>query len=644
MRLVELTLTRYGPFAALRIALDPAPGRINLLHAPNGAGKSVLRQAFGDLLFGIGGQSPMGFRFGYEGMRLGAVAVAEDASRFGFARRKGRGNTLLDANGEPDSSGRLDRLLGGTDRGLLERLFALDTERLRLGGEDLLRSGGLLSDALLAGSGLRDVKALRQALDEAADAAAPARKSAQKPFYQALDRLADAGRRARAALLRPEAWERAERDLAAAVAARQAHNAATTAANAEIARLERLRRVRAPLAEYDEAAAELARSRAAHPEVPDLPAGLEARLEDAARACEASAQDLMRETALRDERAGECAALTPAAGILAEAAAIKRMDEQAGGGGAGRGAPPRGGGGPGAAPLRPGPGCRAAPGAITGRDERAGGGGRALADLPLRTAELAAQRERLRTILRRLGSSLPPGRAGEAIPDRACESAARHLIARHAALESSHAQAQAAISEARRTILAQQQERAALPAADAAAALLAPLVAEIRAAGDPAACSEAADAACAASAASEASALAAVPGWTGGAAALIALTPPADASLAGRPAPAGAAPAEQRHRRTRVDEAIPQRDAAAGPIWAAAGPSPTSTRLTRPGGGASRAGPWSTAWPSPRPPRPRPNDVLSPARPIWREPMRRRCGRPTRSPTGACASPMRSRG
>jgi uncharacterized protein YhaN len=76
MRLLSLTLENYGIFQAQRIAFDPAPGRINLLIAPNGAGKSILRNAFCDLLFGIHGQSPMGFRYGYTRMRLLAGAKA----------------------------------------------------------------------------------------------------------------------------------------------------------------------------------------------------------------------------------------------------------------------------------------------------------------------------------------------------------------------------------------------------------------------------------------------------------------------------------------------------------------------------------------------------------------------------------------
>src|SRR5436309_12647814 len=122
MRLTALTLTNYGVFQSERVDLDPAPGRINLLIAPNGAGKSILRGAFCDLLFGVGAQTPMGFRYGYKDMRL--LAHAETAGGpVVFGRRKGQGNTLIDAGGQRLDPAALAALLGGADRALLERLF-----------------------------------------------------------------------------------------------------------------------------------------------------------------------------------------------------------------------------------------------------------------------------------------------------------------------------------------------------------------------------------------------------------------------------------------------------------------------------------------------------------------------------------------
>ena len=63
MRLKSLTLTRYGNYDDSLIHFDDSPGVVNILLAPNGAGKSVLRNAVTDLLYGIHNQTPMGFRY-----------------------------------------------------------------------------------------------------------------------------------------------------------------------------------------------------------------------------------------------------------------------------------------------------------------------------------------------------------------------------------------------------------------------------------------------------------------------------------------------------------------------------------------------------------------------------------------------------
>jgi ABC-type uncharacterized transport system ATPase subunit len=88
MRLTSLSLENYGNFANARLALDPQPGHINIAVGPNGVGKTVLRQAFHDLLFGIPGQTKMAFLYGYQGMRLFAEGIDQAArlSRSGGAK------------------------------------------------------------------------------------------------------------------------------------------------------------------------------------------------------------------------------------------------------------------------------------------------------------------------------------------------------------------------------------------------------------------------------------------------------------------------------------------------------------------------------------------------------------------------------
>src|SRR3984957_9663121 len=116
MRLTGLALSNYGNFKSERIDFSTRPGTVNLLLAPNGGGKSVLRGAFCDLLFGIGGQSPMGFRYGYPGMRILAEAIDANGEAFSFGRRKGQGNTLITADGTALDPVTIARRLGSVDR------------------------------------------------------------------------------------------------------------------------------------------------------------------------------------------------------------------------------------------------------------------------------------------------------------------------------------------------------------------------------------------------------------------------------------------------------------------------------------------------------------------------------------------------
>src|SRR5260370_4628701 len=130
MRLTSCTLENYGNFANARLALDPQPGHINVVVGPNGIGKTVMRQAFHDLLFGIPGQTKMAFLHGYQGMRLFAEGIDAGGGSFAFGRRKGIGNTLVDAAGNSLNPNVLVPLIGEVDDALFERLFGLDSHLL----------------------------------------------------------------------------------------------------------------------------------------------------------------------------------------------------------------------------------------------------------------------------------------------------------------------------------------------------------------------------------------------------------------------------------------------------------------------------------------------------------------------------------
>ena len=245
MRLRSFSLENYGNFADARLALDPEPGHINLVLAPNGGGKTVLRQGFRDLLFGIPGQTKMAFLYGYQGMRVFAQGTDTSGASFAFGRRKGIGNTLVDEAGHSLDPGILRSLLGEADEALFERLFGLDSQLLRAGGDAILTSGGDLAEALFAaGSGIASVRRLREKFEEMRDQLAPSRQTRSRPLYQALDKLRGAHRDLRAAMVRPRDWQELKakldftRDRWSSLAREQAR------IRSEIERLQRIKRVR----------------------------------------------------------------------------------------------------------------------------------------------------------------------------------------------------------------------------------------------------------------------------------------------------------------------------------------------------------------------------------------------------------------
>ncbi len=471
MRLTSLALTHYGIFQSERIELDPAPGRINLLIAPNGAGKSILRGAFCDLLFGVGAQTPMGFRYGYKEMRL--LAHAETASgAVVFGRRKGQGNTLIDASGERIDPAVLAALLGGADRPLLERLFALDTDRLRQGGQALLESGGALAEALVSASGgVRQARDLRMKLEGARDSLAPPRRTQSRPFYQALDQFLGARKRVAAATLKPEVREKQEAEVKALQDRRDDFDLSHKRATRRLSQLDRVRRVRPTLAALDQHTAWLA----AHPGAPVMPVDAGTRLDDAERALREAEQAIRHATETRDATAGKVALITVDEALIEAGTELDRL-------------------------VR-----------------RAGAMEKAAADRPARQSELDAATGRIAAMLRRLGAE-----PTDPVPPLPAIARARQLLSEHDALRGD-------LNRLPREAAAKQAERD--NAASALAALPPPadlrvlkrLVREIGA--DPAA--SAADAArvVAQRRAALDQALRRVPGWTGGAEALAALRP-----------------------------------------------------------------------------------------------------------------------
>ncbi len=323
MRLTAFSLEHYGNFEAVRLSLDPRPGHLNLVVAPNGAGKTVLRQAFRDFLFGIPGQTRMAFRYGYAGMRLFAEGIGTNRAAFAIGRRKGIGNTLIDRDGNSVDPQCLKGLIGEADEMLFERLFALDSQLLRSGADAMLASGGDLAEALFAaGSGISGLRRMREDFEGLRDRLAPQNKAKQPPFYQALDALNRARSELHASTVRPQAWD----DLSTKLDHARNHLEALAAEEAEGRReIKRLLRIKA-VRPWLEKRAAARQQHAAAQGAPHLPADIEERWREARQTVVLAERDLEEATETLEKLTASLAVEQPDSTLLDEGERIDGLE------------------------------------------------------------------------------------------------------------------------------------------------------------------------------------------------------------------------------------------------------------------------------------------------------------------------------
>jgi uncharacterized protein YhaN len=160
MRISKLDLTRYGCFTNQSIAFQGKQAGtpdLHVIYGRNEAGKSTLLNAYMDLLFGIGGQSPFSFLHPYNTMRIGALLEFADGEQE-FIRIKKQQGSLLDQAERPIGDGVIQRELGGLDRERYRTMFSLDDAYLQEGGQNILASKGDLGVLLFSASaGLADL-------------------------------------------------------------------------------------------------------------------------------------------------------------------------------------------------------------------------------------------------------------------------------------------------------------------------------------------------------------------------------------------------------------------------------------------------------------------------------------------------------
>ncbi len=257
MRIARLDLLRYGRFTDQALELPLGQPDMHIVFGRNEAGKSTALSALEDLLFGIPGQTPLNFLHDYSKLRIGAT-LERDGERLVVRRRKGNRDTLLDASDRPLASGQDTLVPSGADRGFFERMFSLDHERLRRGGQEILEANDDVGRLLFsAGAGVEGLPDTLRALDKEADQLWGKKRAARRDYYQAEDRLQEAKRALKEHIVTVADWQKSKRAFEDAGQQYQALHQQAQDKDAEQRRLSRIRRVHRDVAKRFELQAEI---------------------------------------------------------------------------------------------------------------------------------------------------------------------------------------------------------------------------------------------------------------------------------------------------------------------------------------------------------------------------------------------------
>ena len=209
MRISRLDLLSYGKFTDKTIALPRAAKDFHLLVGPNEAGKSTLRNAIQDLLFGIETRSPFNFLHPYNEMRLGSF-IEHETNLLDFIRSKGRNRTLQAKDGAILSDDALSPYLGQIDRIFFEQMYGLDHERLVHGGDEILSAANDIGRILFqAASGIGSLGDIRDKLENEADKLWAKNSSKSREYYIAKSQFEQAETALKNAVVRTKEWQEA---------------------------------------------------------------------------------------------------------------------------------------------------------------------------------------------------------------------------------------------------------------------------------------------------------------------------------------------------------------------------------------------------------------------------------------------------
>lgn len=354
MRIRELRLLRYGKFTDRLLALPHAPQDIHLVVGANEAGKSTMRRALSDWLFGFPIRSTgMDFLHPMQDLRLGGIIENNTPSReepssaqdtatgstetkassngqirsLNFERRKGQKNTLRTPADEPLPDSTLHEWLGSLQADEFRRMYALDHATLVEGSESILQASDDIGRMLFqAAAGIEHLGDALKALQQEADSLWAPRKSGNRVFYQQQDAYEDARRTLGQAQLRTRDWKESHDALTDVQHQLEEARSKHAEIQQHIHRLERIRRVQ-PLLRDAEAVRQRQEALQASGMPPLLPEDARQIFEQASRQSALVQAEMMRLQTALTELDQALAAITLDTPVLARADEITRLDE-----------------------------------------------------------------------------------------------------------------------------------------------------------------------------------------------------------------------------------------------------------------------------------------------------------------------------
>ena len=246
MRFHRLDLIKYGKFSDCAIDFPASSQDFHLIVGPNEAGKSTLRSAIVDLLFGMPHRSSQGFLHPLTELRLGAH-ISNKSGALEFHRTKAQKQSLRSPPNGALADTALSPFLGAADRNFFEQMFGLDHKKLVEGGNSILNAENDVGQVLFqAAAGIGSLGKVRDALVAEGDKLWAPRKSADRAYYIAARELEEANAALKQATVRTREWAETSRQAEKLQEMIDNERARHGRLLAERNRLERIRRL-APL-------------------------------------------------------------------------------------------------------------------------------------------------------------------------------------------------------------------------------------------------------------------------------------------------------------------------------------------------------------------------------------------------------------